>query len=245
MFKKLKKYISLDNPFRLLYHLIRAVIANIYYWFPSKNMLIIWVTWTNWKTTTSNIIAKWLKESWKKIFMFSTVNIIIWDNEYINYSKMTSPDVFELQRLFKIAKKEWCKIAIIETASHGIKMHRVWWLNYDIAVLTNISIDHLDLHKTMKDYVNTKLKLFSNLISSNRKPGIKKIAVVNNDCDYCDLFLNETYDSLYTYWNWQKSNIKALNIINNINGINFDVDLVWKNINIQTKLIWLFKIQKI
>ena len=91
--------ISLDNPLRLMYHKIRAIIANLYYGFPSKNMVIIWVTWTNWKTTTSNIITKWLRATWKKVFMFSTVNIILNDEDYKNETKMTSPDVFELQRL--------------------------------------------------------------------------------------------------------------------------------------------------
>ena len=86
--KKIKKRIALDNQLRLFYHLLRAIIANIYYGFPSKNMTIIWVTWTNWKTTTTNIIAKWLIEAWKKVFMFSTVNIIIGDKEYTNYSKI-------------------------------------------------------------------------------------------------------------------------------------------------------------
>jgi UDP-N-acetylmuramyl tripeptide synthase len=58
--------------------------------------------------------------------MFSTVNILINGKEYRNDTKMTSPDVFELQRLLKIAKKEGCEVAVIETASHGIKMHRIW-----------------------------------------------------------------------------------------------------------------------
>ena len=196
MLNKFKKLIALDNPFRLFYHKIRAIIANIYYGFPSKNMVIIWVTWTNWKTTTCNIIAKWLRSAWKKVFLFSTVNIIIDDKEYQNDTKMTSPDAFELQRLLKLAKKQWCEIAIIETASHGIKMHRVWWIEYDIAVLTNITQDHLDLHKTMDDYVNTKLKLFKELISNIRKPWIKKTAIINKNSHYSDLFLDETYDSL-------------------------------------------------
>jgi UDP-N-acetylmuramyl tripeptide synthase len=106
--------------------------------------------------------------------MFTTVNVIIDDEEFTNNTKMTSPDPFELQRLLKIAKQKGCEIAIIETASHGIKMHRVWGIQYDIAVLTNITQDHLDLHKTMDDYVHTKLLLFSNLIRNKRKPGIKK-----------------------------------------------------------------------
>lgn len=70
MLKKIKSFISLDNPIRLLYHKIRAIFANIYYGFPSKDMIIVWVTWTNWKTTTSNIIAKWLRNAWKKFLCF-------------------------------------------------------------------------------------------------------------------------------------------------------------------------------
>ena len=89
--------IPLDNPARLFYHKLRAVTANIRYWFPSKNMIIIWVTWTNWKTTTCNIIAKWLRKAWKKVFMFTTVNVILWDKEIVNNTKMTSPDPFLLQ----------------------------------------------------------------------------------------------------------------------------------------------------
>ena len=172
----LKSMIPLDNPARLFYHKLRAVTANIRYWFPSKNMIIIWVTWTNWKTTTCNIIAKWLRKAWKKVFMFTTVNVILWDKEIVNNTKMTSPDPFLLQKYLKAAKDQGCEIAIIETASHWIKMHRIRWLEYDVCVLTNITQDHLDLHRTMKDYVKTKLRIFKNLISYKRKSWIKKRA---------------------------------------------------------------------
>jgi|TARA_Y100001960_G_C14670473_1_gene825703 UDP-N-acetylmuramyl tripeptide synthase len=133
--------------------------------------------------------------------MFSTVNIIIDQEEYTNDTKMTSPDAFELQRLLKVAKQRGCTHAVIETASHGIKMHRNWGINYDIAVLTNITQDHLDLHKTMNDYVNTKLKLFQNLILSRRKNNIKKTAIINAESEYKERFLGETYDNLHIYGN--------------------------------------------
>ena len=245
MLKDLKKLFALDNPFRLYYHKIRAIIANIYYGFPSKNMTIIWVTWTNWKTTTSNIIAKWLRENWKKVFMFSTVNIIINDKEYQNDTKMTSPDVFELQRLLKIAKNEWCEIAVIETASHWILMNRIWWIEYDIAVLTNITQDHLDLHKTMKKYVNTKLTIFKKLIWYKRKPWIKKAAIINFNSEYSDLFMAETFDVMYTYWSWIWVNLVAKNIVKTSKSTKFEIDVAWPNINIETKLKWDFNIQNI
>lgn len=243
--KNLKSIISLDNPFRLLYHKLRAITANIIYWFPSKDMKIIWITGTNWKTTTSNIIAKWLKSAWYKVFMFTTVNIIIGDKEYINNTKMTSPDAFLLQKLLKQAKNEWCEIAVIETASHGIKMSRVWWIEYDFAVLTNITQDHLDLHRTMKDYVNTKLRLFKELITNKRKPWVKKTWIININSEYSDLFLAETYDSLYKYWLWWKAELTAINLDNNWLPSKFDIKIPWSLIKVETKLKWNFNIENI
>lgn len=240
MLSKIKKIIALDNPIRLFYHKLRAIIANIINWFPSKWMTIIWVTWTNWKTTTCNIIAKWLKEAWKKVFMFSTVNIIIWDKEYTNNTKMTSPDAFELQKLLKIAKSQWIKIAIIETASHWIKMNRIWWINYDYLVLTNITQDHLDLHKTMEDYVNTKLEIFKKLIIYKRKPWIKKTAIINIDSDYHSLFTNETYDSLLTYWKNNDANLYISEDTETLDWSKYFLKIWNKQIEIKSKFRWEF-----
>lgn len=144
--------------------------ANFVYGFPSRNMTIIGVTGTNGKTTTCNIIAQTLRASGKKVFMFTTVNIMLGDQMFTNHTKMTSPDAFELQSWLKRAKDEGCEIAVIETASHGIKMHRIWGIDYDTCVLTNITQDHLDLHRTMDDYVHTKLKIFKKLMYYKRKP---------------------------------------------------------------------------
>lgn len=243
--QKLQKMFALDNPFRLWYHKIRAILANYRYWFPSNNMHVIGVTWTNGKTTTCNIIASWLRASWKKVFMFTTVNIIMWDEEYLNETKMTSPDSFELQRLLSEAKKIWCEVAVIETASHWIVMHRVWWLEYDTCVLTNITQDHLDLHKTMENYVNTKLTIFKNLIRYKRKPWIKKTAIINIDSNYSELFLAETYDTFYTYWMNSKANFIPYGIETSINWTKFSVKMAWNDISIDTHLLWEFNVYNI
>lgn len=245
MLQQLKSYIALDNPFRLGYHFVRAVIANLRYSFPSKGMTIIWVTGTNGKTTTCNIIASGLRASWKKVFMFTTVNVIIGDDEISNPFKMTSPDAFELQRLLQIAKNEGCEIAIIETASHGIKMHRNWGIDYDICVLTNISQDHLDLHKTMEDYVNTKLKIFEKLMYYKRKPGIKKTGIINAQSEYKERFLDQTYDSLFTYWVNYEANIRAEDIENTKKTMNFRVNVPGDDIVVKTRLRGNFNVSNI
>lgn len=245
MINKLKKIIALDNPFRLTYHLLRAMLANFIYKFPSRWMIVIWITWTNWKTTTTNIIARWLRASWKKVFMFSTINYFIWDKEFRNDTKMTSPDPFLLQKLLKQARDRWCEIAVIETSSHAILMNRIWWIDYDIAVLTNITQDHLDLHKTMDNYVRTKLKLFKNLITSARKPWVKKTAIINIESNYKELFLNETYDVLTTYWLDYDSNLKPTNIENGLDYVSFDLKIPGETLKIKTRLRWKHNIYNI
>lgn len=245
MLSFIKKSIALDNPFRLFYHFSRAVIANIVYGFPSKNMTIIWITWTNWKTTTTNIVARSLIESWKKVFMFSTVNYIIWEKEFTNETKMSSPDPFYLQKLLYEAKKAWCEVAVIETTSHALVMHRNWGINYDVALLTNITQDHLDLHKTMRNYVDAKLKLFKNLIGFERKKGVKKTAIINVDSDYNEDFLDETYDNLYTYSLKKESNLRAFDIKNDVNNMTFSLKMPWNNLSISTKLRGKFNVYNI
>lgn len=241
----IKKLISLDSPIRIIYHKIKAVIASYYYGFPSKWMTIIGVTWTNGKTTTTNIIARALVQAGEKVFMFSTINYMMWDETYVNNLKMTTPDPFLLQKLLKEARDKWCKYAVIETSSHSLFYNRVWGIDYDIAVLTNITQDHLDLHKTMDNYVKTKLSLFRNLIRFGRKQGVKKTAIINYDSAYRDLFLNETYDSLYTYWSDLKVDLRPENIKSEFDGTSFSVRIAWTDMQIKTRLRWDFNVYNI
>jgi UDP-N-acetylmuramoyl-L-alanyl-D-glutamate--2,6-diaminopimelate ligase len=97
----------------------------------------------------------------------------------------------------------------------------------------------------MKDYVSTKLKLFKNLISYKRKKWVKKTAIINKNSDYSDLFLAETYDSLYTYWHGRWANLIAQNITSDWYTTKFIIDVAWPNIEIETKLKWDFNIQNI
>ena len=125
-------------------------------------------------------------------------------------------------------------------------MSRNWGLDYDIAVLTNISQDHLDLHGTMEKYVNTKLKLFKSLIRSKRKPWVKKTAIINLDSEYQNIFVDETYDSMISYGVYSNgANLKAKNVNNLPNGTKFYVTIPWEDLEINTKLMWDFNIYNI
>lgn len=240
--KNLKQLIELDSPIRLVYHKLKAIIAAYYYGFPASNMIVIGITGTNGKTTTTNIVARALREAWEKVFMFSTINYMINWVEYVNNFKMTTPSPFLLNKLLKQARDAWCKYAVIETSSHSLFYSRVWWIDYDIAVLTNITQDHLDLHRTMDNYVKTKLSLFRNLIRSRRKWNIKKTAIINYDSAYKDMFLNETYDALYTYWSDYKVDLKAENIKNNFDGTSFSLKIAGYDMDIKTRLRWDFNV---
>lgn len=121
-------------------------------------------------------------------------------------------------------------------------MYRNWGIDYDIAVLTNITQDHLDLHRTMDAYVQTKLKLFKGLITSYRKTGIKKTAIINTESAYSDLFTSEAYDILYTYGKDMKATLRAENIEHGIESTEFDIKTAGKQLHIQTKLRGYFNV---
>lgn len=170
---------------------------------------------------------------------------MLWDEVFTNHTKMTSPDAFELQSWLKRAKDAGCEIAIIETASHGIKMHRIWGIDYDTCVLTNITQDHLDLHRTMDDYVQTKLKIFKKLMYYKRKPGVKKSGVVNLESAYKELFLAETYDSLYTYGFSPDANVRAENLKNTKKAMIFDIVIPGQRFQVATQLRGNFNVSNI
>lgn len=82
---------------------------------------------------------------------------------------MTSLDAFDLQSLLSTAKNEGCKIAVLEVSSHGLDQQRFEGIDFDAGILTNITHDHLDYHKTMDNYANTKKKLFKSIINNKKQ----------------------------------------------------------------------------
>ncbi len=160
--------------------------------------------------------------------------------------KMTSPSPFILQKLLSKAKKAGCEYAVIETSSHSIFYKRNYGIDYDIAVLTNISQDHLDLHRTMDNYAATKLELFKNLVTYRRKPGVKKVSVINIDSDYASIFLKEpTPDTMYSYGMAPNAQIRPQHIRYLKGGTEFEVRMPSNTLSLRTKLRGNFNISNI
>lgn len=247
MIEKLKKIIPLDSPIRLTWHYIMGLLAYAVSWNPAKDMVVIGITGTKGKTTTSNLVAKWLIASGKKVAMFTTVNMIIWDIEEENHLKMTTPSPWQVWEFIRRAQSAGCEYLVMETSSHALYYHRVYGLRYDVAVLTNISQDHLDLHKTMENYVETKLLLFKNLYKYGIRKEIRKVGVVNIDSDYASRFMSKdiVVDAIHTYGISPRATIRAENIESKDSWVSFDVRMASSKFHINSKLQGEFNIMNI
>lgn len=160
------------------YHLAQAVIACAFFGFPGKKLRVIGVTGTNGKTTTTQMIARILEKAGKKVAMASTINFQIRDRKWTNVTKYTTLSPWRLQRFLSEAVAEGCDYAIIETASHALDQYRVWGIPYEIAVMTNVTREHLDYHKTREGYRKAKRRLFE----------IADKAVINADMEEPEYF---------------------------------------------------------
>ncbi len=153
------------------WHLPNAILANIKYGFPARKITVIGVTGTDGKTTTTNMIYQILKSDGKKVSMVSTINAVIAGKDYDTGFHVTSPDSFTIQKFLSQSVMNGDKLIILEVTSHAIDQFRFFGINFETAVITNITHEHLDYHKSFKNYFDTKSKLIKN----------SKFAILNID----------------------------------------------------------------
>jgi UDP-N-acetylmuramoyl-L-alanyl-D-glutamate--2,6-diaminopimelate ligase len=157
-----------------LEHYPLAVLANVVYLAPSRRIKVIGVTGTDGKTTTVNMIYQILKAAGKKVSMISTINAYIGDTQYETGFHVTSPHPFTVQQLIKKAVSSGSEYIILEVTSNALDQFRFWGIKFDIGVITNITHDHLDYHKTWENYFRAKAKLIKDV----------RVAVLNHDEDH-------------------------------------------------------------
>jgi UDP-N-acetylmuramoyl-L-alanyl-D-glutamate--2,6-diaminopimelate ligase len=191
------------SPLLSAYHLALAYAANVRYGHPSNRMIVIGVTGTNGKSSTVNFIAQILTQLGYKVGFTSTAGFTIAGKEIVNAMKMTMPGRFVLQKLLRDMVDAGCQYAIVETSSQGMVQYRHVGVNYDVAVFTNLTPEHIEAHGGFENYKKAKGILFRHLGRSQRKriggASIPKVNVVNADDEHAPFYASFPADKYVTF----------------------------------------------
>lgn len=171
-------------------HFVEAVIANVRYGFPARKLRIIGVTGTNGKTTTSYYIYRMLHEAGVKVALSTTVAYGVGGDITVQQEHITTAQAGVLQRRLRHFAQSGAEWVVVETSSHSLAQHRIWGVPYEIAVMTNVTHDHLDYHGTFERYRDAKRRLFK---IANRH-GLRH-GIVNADDPSAKLFEKDVANS--------------------------------------------------
>ncbi len=194
-----------------------AVMGANYYDNPSKKMKIIGITGTNGKTTTAFMIKDILESAGKKVGLIGTIANFICGEKI--HTERTTPESLELQELFSEMVDKGVEYCVMEVSSHSLELDRVYGVQFECGIFTNLTRDHLDFHKTFENYYAAKFKLFERssikLINSDDTYGIQ----VLSDCRKLNA------DNLYSFSVKSDSDYKAYDEVMGSRNIKFKVKL--------------------
>lgn len=169
-------------------HLIEAIVYNVLYGFPARKMKVIGITGTNGKTTTTYMVHRMLTDAGLNTGMMSTVAYGVNNDIRLQTYHMTNVPVPALMKRLKWMKQQGVEWLVLETTSHALAQNRVWGVPFSVAVMTNLTHEHLDYHGTFERYREAKRKLFK-LANKNTK-GLRT-GIVNTDDDSARLFASD------------------------------------------------------
>jgi UDP-N-acetylmuramoyl-L-alanyl-D-glutamate--2,6-diaminopimelate ligase len=172
------------------YHILPAFLGAFLYRFPSKKLKVIGVTGTNGKSTTVQLITKILEEAGFKTASLSSIQFKIKDKKWPNTLRMTMPGRFQIQKFLRKTVNSDCQYAVLEVTSEGIKQYRQAFIDFEVAVFTNLAPEHIEAHGSFENYKKAKGKLFQ---------ATKGIHVINLDDENADYFLQFPANKKYTY----------------------------------------------
>lgn len=219
MFNFFRNLIPQNSFIRKYYSILNSFLAYLFFYRKNK-LKFIGITGTDGKTTTTEMISFLLRNSGRRVVTISTEEIKF-DEEVLTKTKRTTPSPWKLQKIIKMAKKQDYEFVVLEVSSHAISQKRIFGIKFDVAVLTNITSEHLDYHKNVEDYRNTKKQLFTKYL---KKDGIS----VFSENDYCGNkwhkeFKQKNKNSVLISGISEISDYKISNIKNSKNGVSFFV----------------------
>lgn len=219
-----------------------AVLADAFYNQPSHKIHMIGITGTNGKTTTSHLIETIFADAGQKTGLIGTMYTKIGSKE--KETKNTTPESLTLQKTFHEMVEHGVETAVMEVSSHSLVEGRVHGTDYDVAVFTNLTQDHLDYHKTMDDYRRAKGLLFAQLgnrFESNRP----KYAILNVDDPASEEYMISTSANILTYGIDQKADLQAMNIKMTAKGTEFELISPFGRNQISMQLIGKFSVYNV
>ena len=211
--------LALDIP-QVIVASTRHQIADLavnFYENPSKKLKLIAVTGTNGKTTVTHLLQRIIEEVGNKCALIGTLGYKTSSKDTYHDAKHTTPQAPELQKTLAMICEQQIGYVTMEVSSHALEQNRVGGCDFDGAVYTNLTQDHLDYHITMNNYFEAKSLLFRNL-------KVGGFAVINNDDEYAQRFKTSVPEgvAVYSYGIKNSSDIMAQNIDFSINGASFD-----------------------
>lgn len=204
-------------------------------WFdnPSEKLKVIGVTGTDGKTTTCSMIYSIFTAANKKVGLVTSVSAKINGKDYDTGFHVTNPEPYQLQELISKMVKSKCEYLVLEVTSHGIKQQRIYGIDFDVSVLTNITPEHLDYHKTFNDYKKTKISF---LLSA------KNIVANFTDKSFKDIKKNIKKQTLVNYGLENQSDYYASDIKETKNGINFFLHMGSEKMQINSSFFGIYNV---
>jgi UDP-N-acetylmuramoyl-L-alanyl-D-glutamate--2,6-diaminopimelate ligase len=217
-----------------------ADFSATFYGRPARRLKLAAVTGTNGKTTTTFLIKHICEKAGLRCGLIGTVRYEI--GERILPAIRTTPESLDLQELLAQIANADCKAAAMEVSSHALAQDRTRGLEWNVAVFTNLTQDHLDFHGTMKSYFDSKVKLFTGL--GNQKKRRKPVAIVNIDDRYGEQLLDkiDKHVAVVTYGMGMRADFRASNYRVEFSGTSYQLDAHGKSYLVRLPLIGRFNV---
>ena len=218
-----------------------AVIVPYFYDYPARAMRVIGVTGTNGKTTTTYLLKEIFSAAGFRVGLIGTIQILIGDEIYP--VRNTTPNVIDLQHVLADMQAKRIQVVIMEVSSHALAEHRVAGVEFDTAIFTNLTQDHLDFHGTMRNYLCAKTKLFDMVSRKGHKQN--KTAVINVDDAASVEVLKHCLCDKITYGLGSSANLRGAELDIRADGMKFKIRGEFGVMNLGLQVTGLFNVYNV
>jgi len=222
-----------------------AYLSAAWQGFPARKLTVVGITGTDGKTTTCNLLHSILTAAGRRAGLVTTVNAVIGQRVSETGLHTTTPDSPDVQRYQAEMVDAGLEIAVLEATSEGLAQHRVSACDFDLAVVTNITHEHLYFHGSLEAYQQAKAMLFHHLSTGHRKPNVPKVAVLNADDDSYSYLHRIPADEQLTYSIEGDATITATGIRRSPTDTRFAVQSPQVDFELRTMLVGDFNISNI